>query len=106
MDRLRECREATTLQKAKKAKGREVLEAGRKQVRTCVEAYRYQVGQQKYYLQECPKHTQYQQLSEESCVVEGPMCRWTVNKSGGSLEGASLKKRTRWITIPLPWQQH
>ena len=97
-------RSYNSLQKAKKEKEKEVLEAGRKQVRTCVEAYRYQVGQQKYYLQECPKgaksweHTQYQQLSEESYVVEGPMCRWTVNKSGGNLEGASFKKRTRWIT--------
>ena len=81
-----------------------MLEAGRKQVRTCVEAFRYQLGQSKYYLQECPKcaksweHTQYQQLSEESYVVEGPMCRWTVDKSGRTLEGCSFKKRTRWIT--------
>ena len=37
-------RSYNSLQKAKKEKEKEVLEAGRKQVRTCVEAYRYQVG--------------------------------------------------------------
>ena len=97
-------RSYNSLQKVSKEKEKSVLEVGRKQVRTCVEAYKFQLGQQKYYLQECPKgaksweHTQYQQLSEESYVVEGPICRWTVNKSGGNLEGSSFKKRTRWIT--------
>ena len=97
-------RSYNSLLKVTKEKEKEVLEAGRKQVRTCVEAFRYQLGQNKYYLQECPKgaksweHTQYQQLSEESSVVEGPMCRWTVDKSGRTLEGCSFKKRIRWIT--------
>ena len=81
-------RSYNSLLKVTKEKEKEVSEAGREQVRTCVEAFRYQLGQNKYYLQECPKgaksweRTQYQQLSEESYVVEGPMCRWTVDKSG------------------------
>ena len=42
-------RSYNSLQKAKKETEKEVLEAGRKQVRACVEAYRYQVGQQQHY---------------------------------------------------------
>ena len=47
-------RSYNSLLKVTKEKEKEVLEAGRKQVRTCVEAFRYQLGQNKYYLQECP----------------------------------------------------
>ena len=48
-------RSYNSLLKVAKEREKEVLEAGRKQVRTCVEAFRYQLGQSKYYLQECPK---------------------------------------------------
>ena len=92
------------LEKATKEIAQRRLEVGRKELRTCIETYKSQVNTNKHYLQECPKgaksweHARYQSLSDETYVIEGPMCVWTIDKSGGVLAGSKFKKKTRWLT--------
>ena len=77
-------------------------------MRAYVDAYRQQVHEGRYFLQECPKGTkdfgtsQYLSLHEDAVVVEGPMCTWTVDETGGRLAGSKIRKRTRWITNSIP----
>ena len=68
------------LEKVPKEESKKKIEQGRKELRSCLEGYRHQVYEGRYYLQECPRgmksweHAQYQSLSEESYIEEGPMC--------------------------------
>lgn len=41
-------------------------------------------------------------MHEDAEVVEGPMCTWTVDETGGRLAGSKIRKRTRWITNSTP----
>ena len=97
-------RQQNELQKVSRDEARKQIADKRKSMRACIDAYRHQVHEGRYFLQECPRGTkdfgtsQYSDLHEDTLVVDGPMCVWTVDESGGRLAGSKIRKRTRWIT--------
>ena len=101
-------RQQNDLQKVSRDEARKQITDKRKSMRAYVDAYRQQVHEGRYFLQECPKGTkdfgtsQYLSLHEDAVVVEGPMCTWTVDETGGRLAGSKIRKRTRWITNSIP----
>lgn len=101
-------RQQNDLQKVSRDEARKQITDKRKSMRAYIDAYRQQVHEGRYFLQECPKGTkdfgtsQYLSLHEDAEVVEGPMCTWTVDETGGRLAGSKIRKRTRWITNSTP----
>jgi hypothetical protein len=97
-------RQQNELQKASRDEAGKQIADKRKSMRACIDAYRHQVHEGRYFLQECPRGTkdfgtsQYSDLHEDTLVVDGPMCVWTVDESGGRLAGSKIRKRTRWTT--------
>ena len=89
--------------KAKKQDREGRFELAKRRLRASIEAYKLQADQGRYFVHECPKgsksweHALTQSL-DQVFVVEGPMCRWTIDKTGGKLAGTSFKKATRWVT--------
>ena len=101
-------RSQTDLQKISREDAKRQIACKRKCMRACIDAYRQQIHEKRYFLQECPRGTkdfgtsQYSNLSDDTFVVDGPTCVWTVDESGGRLAGTKIKKRTRWVTNSAP----
>ena len=76
--------------KAKKQDREGRFELAKRRLRASIEAYKLQADQGRYFVHECPKgsksweHALTQSL-DQVFVVEGPMCRWTIGRTGGEL---------------------
>ena len=101
-------RSQNDLQKISREDAKRQIACKRKCMRACIDAYRQQIHEKRYFLQECPRGTkdfgtsQYSNLSDDTFVVDGPTCVWTVDESGGRLAGTKIKKRTRRVTNSAP----